>query len=72
MTNDTNKGRLALVEWIQATGISQNEISRRTGLPQATISRWTRGEHRPGLRMALVLEDFTFGKVRAADWVVDR
>jgi transcriptional regulator with XRE-family HTH domain len=70
--SSNNAGRAALVEWMQSTGISQNEMARRTGIAQTTIGRWCKGHNIPSLDAAMKIEDFTFGKVRAADWVVDR
>jgi transcriptional regulator with XRE-family HTH domain len=33
-----------LIKKLRATGLSQTEISRRTGIPQPRLSRWEGGE----------------------------
>ena len=70
MDGDT-KARAALVEWMRVTGMSQNEMSRRTGIAQTTIGRWCRGDHRPSIKAALAIQDLTYGAVRLTDWVVE-
>ena len=64
-----SKGREALNRWMEATGMSQSEVSRRTGIAQTTVGRWCRGEHRPSIRAAMAIEDLTYGAVRLVDWV---
>ena len=67
-----NAGREALIQWMRSTGISQNEMAKRTGIAQTTIGRWCNGSNLPSLEAAMRIEDFTFGNVRASSWVASR
>lgn len=44
-----------LVLSLRAAGLSQSEISRRTGIPQPRLSRWERGDAPTGADDALKL-----------------
>lgn len=44
-----------LIKRLREAGLSQSEISRRTGIPQPRISRWEAGTVPPGATDALKL-----------------
>lgn len=46
----------ALVRELRALGLSQTEISRRTGIPQSRLSRWEAGVVPTGADDALSLQ----------------
>ncbi len=46
-----------LIRGLRALGLSQSEISRRTGIPQPRISRWERAEAPDTADDALKLRD---------------
>ena len=45
-----------LVKKLRAFGLSQSEISRRTGIPQPRVSRWESGDVPVGADDALKLQ----------------
>ncbi len=45
----------AIIKRLRASGLSQSEISRRTGVPQPRLSRWEAGETPAGADDALKL-----------------
>lgn len=47
-----------LIRRLRASGLSQSEISRRTGIPQPRISRWESGEAPTGADDALRLAEY--------------
>ncbi len=47
-----------LIKKLRASGLSQMEISRRTGIPQSRVSRWEQGTTPVGADDALRLLDF--------------
>lgn len=49
-------GTQEIVIALRATGLSQTEIARRTGIPQSRISRWQRGAVPSGANDALRLQ----------------
>lgn len=46
-----------LLKRLRAAGLSQSEISRRTGIPQPRLSRWVNGEAPRGADDALKLSE---------------
>jgi len=46
-----------LIKRIRASGMTQSEISRRTGIPQPRLSRWEAGSPSAGANDALKLAE---------------
>lgn len=42
----------------EINGLSQSELSRRTGIKQANISYWESGSKEPGISFCVILADF--------------
>jgi len=57
--------RVRAIERLAATNLSGNEISRRTGFNQSTISRWLRIDRRPLLKDALEADQLDVGRAMA-------
>tara|TARA_B100001105_G_scaffold253676_1_gene247716 strand:- start:747 stop:995 length:249 start_codon:yes stop_codon:yes gene_type:complete len=52
---------LTLIKRLRASGLSQSEIARRTGIPQPRLSRWERGDVPAGADDALKLHELAAG-----------
>lgn len=57
-----------LKRWLQATGLTQVELESATGIDQALLSKYARGQWLPGLRNALLIERASGGKVSCESW----
>jgi len=57
--------RVRAIERLAATSLSGNEISRRTGFNQSTISRWLKIDRRPLLKEALEADQLGIGRAMA-------
>jgi transcriptional regulator with XRE-family HTH domain len=57
-----------LKKWLLDKGASQGRFAAQIGSTQGHISKLVAGERRPGLRIALAIEDATHGAVPAASW----
>jgi transcriptional regulator with XRE-family HTH domain len=67
----TSRGRLLLNGWLAKTGVTTEELARRTGLRGSTIRALTTGAHaKPDLEGAIALEDVCKVAVRA--WLEER
>ncbi|AZY49608.1 helix-turn-helix domain-containing protein [Bordetella avium] len=55
-----------LIKRIRAHGMTQSEISRRTGIPQPRLSRWEAGAPSAGANDALKLADLAHSLANGA------
>lgn len=60
-----------LSEYLIEAGITQGRFAETVDVTQATISRLATGASRPGLPLAVKIEEATGGRVPAASWVSD-
>lgn len=58
-----------LRDFLTRTGTNQADFAKRVGTNQAVISRLTRNEVRPTLKLAVAIERETGGEIKAASWV---
>jgi transcriptional regulator with XRE-family HTH domain len=58
----------ALKRWFDSTGVTQVELETATGIDQALISKYARGQWIPGLRNALLIQKATGGRVSVSSW----
>ncbi|SHK05078.1 Helix-turn-helix [Ruegeria lacuscaerulensis ITI-1157] len=58
-----------LKSYRQANGIRQADLASSIGVEQATISKLESGSFRPGLELAIKIEDATGGAVPARSWL---
>lgn len=65
-------GPKLLRKYLETTGQTQVDLARVTRLDQGMISRWVRGDRRPGLDNAELLERLTGGAVPATAWMKPR
>jgi len=63
------RGAALLRAWLDGQGLSQADLARRCGVGEASVCRWLRGTRRPGLDLAIAVEQLTDGAVPAASWV---
>lgn len=66
MSNE--KGRAGLFKYLADNDETQKQFSKRTGVPESTLSRLKVGGV-PNLRDATAIEAATGGKVKAAGWL---
>jgi len=55
--------------WIDAKGMSREQVADRLGVTRPYIDRLCRGASSPNLTLAVMIEDLTKGTVRPRDWV---
>lgn len=60
---------MTLKIFLETTGISVAELSRKTGIPHATLLSYVKGTHEPSLRNALAIEEATLGAVKVENMV---
>ena len=61
-----------LATYLKKNKQTAGEFARRTGLSRPTVWRIAKGERRPGLYMATMLEQATAGAVKLTDWPVHK
>ena len=54
-----NHGAALLIGWLKRTHTTQAELAREMGVHFTLVSQWTRGERRPGLAKAVILQSKT-------------
>ncbi len=59
-------GSQKLKKWMDARGISQQDVATKLGCAQQAVSSWINGDRLPGLKMALALQRMT--KIAASSW----
>ncbi len=62
-------GSQKLKKWLDARGMSQQDLANRLGCAQQAVSFWINGDRLPGLSMALALQRVT--KIQASSWHSD-
>lgn len=55
--------------YLKEKKMTQKEFSKRHGIPESVLSRSIAGKTVPTLRIAILIEGATRGKVKAKDWV---
>lgn len=62
----------ALKAWLERTGTTQVRLAEMTGIDQALLSKYARGQWMPGLRNALLIQEATGGAVAMESWMLRR
>lgn len=62
------KRETKLSRWIDASGMTRDEVAARLGVARQHVDRLCRAENRPSLTLAAEIEKLTRGAVRAVDW----
>jgi len=63
------KGRKALLDWLDTTGMPGAEAARRANVSIDAWYGWTSGRRTPDLRCAVAIRTLT--GIPAEDWLVD-
>lgn len=63
------KQETKLSRWIDASGMSRDEVALKLGVARTYLDKLCRGQHRAGLDVALRLEKLTRGAIPVSDWV---
>lgn len=63
------KGENKLSKWIDASGLTRDEVAGELGVNRTYLDMLCRGARRPGLRLALEIERITSGALPAAEWL---
>jgi DNA-binding XRE family transcriptional regulator len=58
-----------LSRWIDASGMTRDTVAVELGVDRTYVDKLCRGQHRPGLEVALRLEKLTEGEIPASYWV---
>lgn len=66
-------GRPRIVEtelsrWLDKAGITRDEFAERLGLTRQYTDKLCRGERRPGLEVAVLIEQLTDGAIPPSMW----
>jgi transcriptional regulator with XRE-family HTH domain len=59
---------MTLHDWLEKSGMTQQEFAEKSGIPQPLVSRYSSGKGRPHLENALAIERATDGQVAVASW----
>ncbi len=62
------KEESALSKWIDRAGLTREEFAAQLGISRPHVDRLCRGVRRPGLDLAMKIEQLTKGVVSAAAW----
>ena len=57
-----------LLKWLKANEVSNKKLASMIECSEANVSRLTRGQFLPGVRLAVRIERVTMGAVRCQDW----
>lgn len=57
-----------LKQYLKSKHLTQADFAAKLGVTQSRVSEWLTGKRRPGLDMALRIQQVTRGKVKAAVW----
>lgn len=57
-----------LSRWIDAKGMSRDDLAAKLGVHRSTVDRLCRGDRRPNLSLAFELEKLSKGEVPASIW----
>jgi transcriptional regulator with XRE-family HTH domain len=69
MGRTSSRKRTPLQRWIDRTpGMSQLRLAQIAGVDQSLMSKYARGERRPGPRNANAIEEATDGAIPAVSW----
>lgn len=63
------KRETRLSRWIDASGVSRDEVASKLEINRTHLDKICRGSRRPGLALALAIEKLTDGEIAAADWL---
>ena len=66
------KRETKLSRWIDASGMTRDTVAVELGVARTYLDKLCRGQHRPGLEVALRLEKLTAGEIPATDWLGGR
>lgn len=56
-------------EYLEKTGLTQQQLSEATGIPAPMISDWANDVRGPSVDSAFLLEGKTGGQIKASSWV---
>jgi transcriptional regulator with XRE-family HTH domain len=71
MASQRSLGALRLREWRQAKGLTLAGAGRQLDVDQMQMSKFERGERKPGRTTAVRIEQRTDGRVTVESWDVD-
>lgn len=60
---------MKLKEYLDATGIKQTFLAKKSGISKASINVYALGKKVPSIEVALKIEKATDGHVRLYDWL---
>jgi transcriptional regulator with XRE-family HTH domain len=63
------KRETKLSRWIDASGMTRDDVAVKLGVSRTYLDKLCRGQHRPGLAMAFRIEKLTRGEIAASDWL---
>lgn len=58
----------ALSRWIDAKGMTRDDLAAKLGVHRSTVDRLCRGDRRPNLSLAFQIEKLSKGEVPASIW----
>lgn len=64
----TNPKNLTFAEFVDVTGVDLTLIAHKCGVTYQAIRRMYQGKLKPGLDLALKIEDLTLGTVKCESW----
>ena len=59
----------ALKRYLAANHVREAEFARRVGVSRYAVNKWVRGERRPSLERAALIERATEGAVPWTSWI---
>jgi transcriptional regulator with XRE-family HTH domain len=62
------KQETLLSKWLDAAGISRDELATRLNVSRPYVDMMCRGGRRPSLELAVAIEELTHGEVPASVW----
>ncbi len=63
------KRETQLSRWIDASGMTRDEVADKLGIVRTYLDVLCRGEGRPGLELAFEIERLTRGALPASEWI---
>jgi transcriptional regulator with XRE-family HTH domain len=63
------KRETKLSRWIDASGMSRDDVAHELGVGRTYLDKLCRGQHLPGLEVAFRIEQLTGGAIAASDWI---
>ncbi len=61
--------RGAFERWIEASGMTRQEVAAKLGIGKSTLFSHLRGDRLPSLEVAVLIEEFTGGAVPPKSWI---